>query len=359
MIVAKNIYNADGIKLLSNNVVLTSTYIRKLQTLNINSVFIKNPLFSDIEPPEIINETTRVQAIHTVSKAFKEFKTSKRINLKKFEQTANRIIREAILNRHSMVHLTDIRTHDDYTFGHSVNVCILATIVGLQAGFNPAALKVLALGSLLHDLGKTFIPNEILGKQGRLSEDEFAVVKQHSQLGYDILHQEADELSRLVPLIALQHHERYNGHGYPNGLAGDDIHQHAQIVAAVDVYDALTSDRPYHQALLPHEAYELMLSLSGSQFSPAILTNFLGQIAAYPVGTIVLLNTGQLGIVVRVFPKLQLRPTIRLLTDEYGNCYPDQPELDLTKRLTVFITKTLTDREIYELPNKLRFSACL
>jgi HD-GYP domain-containing protein (c-di-GMP phosphodiesterase class II) len=148
--------------------------------------------------------------------------------------------------------------------------------------------------------------------------------------------------------IALQHHEKYDGKGYPRGLRQDEIHEFSRIVAIVDVYDAVTSDRPYRQALLPHEAYELLLALGNQHFDPAILQVFLDKIAVYPVGTVVRLNTGDIGVVLSVEPGMQSRPTIRLIMDKHRRLYPVITTLDMRNHLTVFVDQVVEYKDLFK-----------
>ncbi|MEN6411863.1 MAG: HD-GYP domain-containing protein [Veillonellales bacterium] len=353
MTLSRNIFSADGLLLLNVGIKLTRNYISRLKKLGIASVYVDNPLLTDIEAPEIIQEETRVKAIATVKQSFSKLQTVCRIDIGELQQVANRIVDEAIQNRHTMVHLTDIRTHDDYTFGHSVNVCVLAVVTGLHLGYHTDQLRTLALGAMLHDVGKLSVPLEILNKPGRLTEDEMSIMKQHSGYGFSILQQQTDSIPLLAAHIAFQHHEKFNGTGYPRCLQGDDIHEFARIVAIADVYDALTADRPYRKCLPPHQAYEWIMVLTGQHFDPYILSVFLSHIAAYPVGTFVRLTSGEIGIVTKVLPKLSTRPQLRILTDSSGQFLSQPAELNMLEHLTLFIDKVLTDKEVYALQSQI------
>ncbi|TWH45390.1 HD-GYP domain-containing protein [Sporomusa sp. KB1] len=355
MVVARNIFSTEGVLLLRTDTVLNATQIERLQQFGLPSIYIKNP-FTDTIPygdlldtiPEVVREETRVQAVQLVNTAFQNLTVMRNLDTQQFKAISDFILDDVIKNRGAMIHLTDIRARDGYTFGHSVNVCVLATLTGVQLGYDMINLKELALGALLHDAGKMLIPQEILLKPAPLTNAERKLMEQHSGLGFDILRKHSD-----IPLvsahIAFQHHEKFDGTGYNRGLAGTNIHEYARIVAIADVYDALTSDRPYKEASLPHEAYEIMMSLANTHFDPIILQTFLNQIALYPLGSIVQLNTGDIAVVTRVIPGLQTRPTVKVVFDASGHKLKNGPEIDLARHLTTFITKVFTLTEVLQL----------
>ncbi len=358
MVLARNIFSTDGVLLLSADTVLNSAQIERLQQFNLTSVYVRNPFTDHINDsdiidtiPEVVREETRVQAVQVVHTAFQNLSANHELDTQPFKETADFLINEVIKNRGAMVHLTDIRALDGYTFGHSVNVCVLSTMTGVQMGYNIIQLKELALGALLHDTGKMLIPKEILVKPGPLTADERKVMEQHPDLGFDILRRQG-EIPLVSAHVAFQHHEKFNGKGYTRSLGGTDIHEYARIVAIADVYDAITSDRPYKEGSLPHEAYEIMMSLANTHFDPNLLRTFLNQIAIYPLDSIVRLTTGEIAVVIKVLPGMQTRPTLKVIFDTSGCRLEDGPEIDLTKHLTTFIDKIFTPSEVLELEAK-------
>ena len=355
MVLARNIFSIDGVLLLSAGTLLNLPQIERLQQFNLASVYIKNPFIDQIADsdiietiPEIVREETRVQAVQIVHSAFENLAANRELEMQPFKETADFIIDEVIKNRGAMIHLTDIRARDGYTFGHSVNVCVLATFTGMQLGYSLQQLKELSLGALLHDTGKMLIPQEILVKPGPLSADERKVMEKHAEFGFDILRRQS-EIPLVSAHIAFQHHEKFDGTGYARSLGGADIHEYARIVAIADVYDAITSDRPYKEGTLPHEAYELMISLANTHFDPRILRIFLNQIAVYPLDSVVRINTGEIALVTKVVPGLQTRPTLKIIFNADGCRLENGPEVDLTKHLTTFIDKVFSPVELLEL----------
>jgi putative nucleotidyltransferase with HDIG domain len=358
MVVARNIYSPEGVLLLSADTVLSPLQIERLQQFDLPSIYIKNPFTATITNsdlidtiPEVVREETRVQAVQIIHASFQKLAVTQKLDTGPFKAITDFILDEVIKNRGAMIHLTDIRTRDGYTFGHSVNVCALATFTGVQLGYDTTQLKELALGALLHDAGKMLVPKEILTKPGPLTEKECKIMKQHAVLGFELLRKQGD-IPLLSAHIAYQHHEKFDGSGYGRGLSGADIHEYARIVSIVDVYDALTSDRPYKEGCLPHEAYEIMMSLASTHFDPAILKQFLSQIALYPLGSIVQLNTGEIALVTKVIPGLQTRPSLKILIDASNCRLNNGPEIDLTQHLTTFISKVFTPLEVLHLDTR-------
>jgi len=198
---------------------------------------------------------------------------------------------------------------------------------------------------LLHDIGKMKISLEILNKKEPLTAQEWQTIAEHSQLGFDVLRQHKS-IPLIAAHIAYQHHENFDGTGYPQGLAGEGIHPYARIAGIADLYDAITSDRPYRPAMLPHEAYEVILGSRGNKLDPAITDIFLDHVALFPLGTVVLLDTGEMGVVSKIHPKLQARPVIKLIFDQSGQEVAGERFVDLTQQLTRFIVKVLKPQEI-------------
>lgn len=353
MVAAKSIYDADGRLLLSSGAIFTKQYIKRLTELAIWYTYIQSPLTANIEIPELLAEETKAKAVNTVKQAFEGFRNTKKIDMGQFKQVTEGIIDEVIRNPNAVYHLNDIRMYDDYTFAHSVNVCVLAVLVGAGMQYTPYQLRELGLGAILHDVGKMAIEKQILNKTKLLTESERDVMRKHPELGFEILRKYNAQLSWPAIHVAYQHQEKYNGSGYPRGLKGLEIHEYARITAIADVYDALTSDRPYRSALSPDQAYEYLLAGSGTHFDPDILREFLRHIALYPVGSLVRISTGDIGLVTHVFSGLQTRPVVRLIVNADNRIYDSVVEIDLSTQLTVFVEDTLDSVAIAALIQKV------
>ena len=349
MMTARSILGTDGRLLLAQDTVLTTAYIERMKELGVAAIYVQNPYLKDIKIPELVRDETRYVAMQAVKECFATLRDRQVFSAYAVIAAADQLVEEIVANGNVLVHLTDIRVHDDYTFAHSVNVAILSALTLLHMGYKEKDLRVATLGALLHDVGKMHIPLEILVKPGGLTTAEMDIMRQHAELGFDIL-RHGEKIPLLSAHVALQHHEKNDGTGYPRGLSGDSIHPFAQVTSIADVYDAVTSDRPYRLGMAPDQAYDLLQALSGSHFSPQALTEFFAHLATYPIGSFVCLNTGAFGIVLDVPSKLPCRPLLQLVTDETGLPLSEYVTLDLTENLTAKIMRLLTPKEISALP---------
>ena len=225
----------------------------------------------------------------------------------------------------ALLWLTHMKKRDEYTSIHCMNVCILALTFGRSMGLARQQLDMLGLGALLHDIGKMHVPLEILNKPGRLTDEEFEIVKSHSMSGYNLLRQKKDMPGEVLDIVR-SHHERINGRGYPDGLSGEFIGRLVQITSIVDVYDAITSDRCYHDGIAPHDALKNMFDWAGDNFDADLVERFIKCLGIYPIGSMVELNTGHIGIVVSASEKARLRPIILVVINKNRKRY-DVPRL--------------------------------
>jgi len=339
MKLARPICNSEGRILLGEDVVLTPKYIERLKEIGITEVFIEDEYSEGIEIKDVISHKTREEARVFVRNLFDNIKFNKKIDAGEVKRVVNNLIDELLYNKDILINLSDIKMADDYTFNHSVNVCIYSLVIGINLGYDQIKLRDLGVGTLLHDIGKTKIPAELLKKPARLTEEEYELVKKHTVYGYEIL-KNVDCISSVSAYIALCHHERFDGRGYPLGISGQDIHRFARISSVADVYDALTSDRVYKEKIKPEQAVEYLVSMSNYQFDCEIVKVFLDCIAIYPIGTGVILNTGEKGIVVDNNKNWPTRPVVRIVIDERGRRLSKFKEIDLSKDPKIFIEST-------------------
>lgn len=227
-----------------------------------------------------------------------------------------------------MVWLTHLKNRDRYTALHSLNVATLALVFGTFLEMDESELRELGLGALLHDIGKLRISLEVLNKPGKLLDDEYAVMKRHPEIGTELLKSSAGLSSDVLDIVYC-HHERALGQGYPRGLRGDDIPFYAQIVAIVDVYDALTSDRVYRDGMSPAKAMKLMHGGKGKEFDPALLEQFTRCIGLFPAGSLVELSTGEVGVVIQGNGNKAATPIMMLILDGSKRKYYPLRILDL------------------------------
>jgi putative nucleotidyltransferase with HDIG domain len=303
------------------------------------SLFFQDRALEEIiqEIPTIISIQTQKAAIQVLKKSFEDIRMGRIIEAKPIKRVVRQIIEDILANyRLAMVRLVEIRSFDDYTFSHSINVSILSAIIGIGQNMERDDLENLVLGALLHDVGKIKISPNILMKQGHLSKEEFKEVKRHTLCGWEILSRDFED-NWVIRDIARHHHERRDGKGYPDRLKGDEISRFAQAVSVADVYDALTTRRPYREAFPPYEAMRIIITLSGSGFAKEFVGTFLSMMSIYPQGSIVRLNTGEIAIVIRANKDAILRPILRLLVDRDGEKFLEKVEVDLLTQPHRFI----------------------
>lgn len=206
------------------------------------------------------------------------------------------------------VDISALKTSDEYTFKHSVDVATISMIIARNLGMSSKDVYNIGIAGLLHDMGKSKIPSEILNKPARLTDEEFAIMKQHSELGYNIL-KEKKEFHGAISLAVLQHHEKMNGTGYPFGYTSDKIVPYAKILSIADVYDALVTERPYKKSFSQRTAVEMIMSMT-AELDITAMRSFMESVILYPVDTTVSLSNGEQARVVENKPNAVLRPTV-------------------------------------------------
>jgi len=271
-----------------------------------------------------------------------DLRTSESLPLEEGGKIVDEILDSITRNYNALLGLIKLRSRDEYTYTHCINVCVLASLLAVQVGLDEETTKKIGLAGLFHDVGKAHIPDEILNKTDKLTDAEFEVMKKHPELG--IKHLSGIELPEEIISGIRDHHEKINGKGYPRGLKGDEISQTARIISIVDVYDALTSRRVYKAPMLPHQALSLMYSMKGEEFDEVMVEHFIRSQGIYPVGSVVELSSGWRGVVVQINPEKPLFPQVALVRTPLGrNMYGEV--IDLAKQSQVKITKVMTPAE--------------
>ncbi|KAB2963462.1 HD-GYP domain-containing protein [Zoogloea sp.] len=272
------------------------------------------------------------QAHKVVRTMMSDVRLGKAVSLEDAEPVVEAITGSVLRNSGALLGLIGIKNKDDYTFLHSVSVCTLMIAFGRSLGLEGDALRQGGIGGLLHDIGKMKVPDEVLNKPGRLTDAEFDLIRQHPGDGHAVL-VNTPGIGPIPLDITRHHHERLDGKGYPDRLAGDQISAMARMAAIVDVYDAITADRCYHKGMPAAEALRKMWEWSADHFDQKLLQAFMRCVGIYPVGSLVRLESGRLGVVVEQNDGSLLTPKLRVFFSTRSNGYIKPEMLDLGRKL--------------------------
>ena len=337
--------------LLRTGVAITERYRQALLDAGFNAVYINDELSSDIAVTPALSERTRATATQSLGKAFRELPASSGTRsgppaslIAELTQVADLIACEISENGQAVIALSDLAAADAYTLQHSVDVCAVGLMLAKRLFEEHGRvdyrgnrvfdrqeqwLAKLGVGLMLHDIGKMAIPQEILTKPGKLTPEEWHIVRTHPLVGLEML--SSDAISPLIKAVVRSHHERYDGGGYPIGTAGDAIPHFARIAAVADVFDAVTSERPYKPAKSQHVGHEVVNQGSGTQFDPEVVHFFNKVVAPWPPGDGITLADGRQGVVVSCPPNDLGHPLIRVAFDPQGAPI-EVEEIDLAER---------------------------
>lgn len=380
MQLARAIYNERGDVLLNFGVQLTERYLAELHQRGVRFLYVEDPDTDDVVIEEIVSERVRLMAARDLFRVYTSLQ-----QLAKPLQRASRVERRRAMQRRDFVAqvrelpgledllhdlesvieetisvetfhgITTLRAYDGYTFIHVFDETIVALLIGRRLCLRREQLRELAAGCILHDIGKVFIPKEILNKPGKLTPEELAQVREHPRLGYELLRTMRPK-EILANHVAYQHHERQDGQGYPRGLKGTNrivtdpvaarstgsIILYAEIAAVADVYDALGSDRPYRPAMAPDVVAMALREAAGTHLNREVVRAFLDILPVYPLGCEVLVRSGPhvgyRGVVVQVAPGQLDRPVVRLLYSPRGERLRKPIELDLRDDPSIVLT---------------------
>ena len=318
MRLAYGLFDSLGRTLISEGTLLTSGYIQRLNEYGFDGVYITDELSRDIHIEPAITPSLRTEGLMCVRES----------NIDKCQKIAGKIVEEILAKGKISLDLTDLRSFDDYTYAHSVNVAVIACVIGFGLKLKEEDLQDLVTAALLHDLGKLAIPQEILNKPGRLTQEEYQIMKSHALLSYEMIKERWD-LSAQIKIAVLYHHENVDGSGYPEGLEGIEQTMFTRILHVADVYDALVSRRPYKEPYSPYEASEYLMGGCGIMFDRHVVATLLKYVPLYPKGKQVCLSDGRVGIIMENSDYHNLRPVVKLF---------DGTILDLADRENLNIT---------------------
>lgn len=341
MVLESPVYSDRGKLLLNSNRTLTRSYINALKKVGVLAVHIKGiGGLDEAEAEKALSNEVKIDTLTSIQSFVERNMSAK--NFQALVLSVQNIIDEILSGKIITGGLAEISAYDSYTYSHSVDVCVLSIAIGHQMGLPRATLVNLGVGGLLHDLGKTRIPLEILNKPGKLTDDEFDEMKRHSAIGYEMACYEFEQkLEDETVNIILNHHERFDGSGYPRALRGDELSPLDMICGAADVYNSMTTDRVYRKAFPCSEAYEMILGSGDNYFSMDVVEAFAKSIMPYPLGTLVEMSDGRRACVVDANPSLPARPVVKILGTE--------DLIDLSANLSLVIKSQLSAIDVSKL----------
>ena len=319
-------HDSSGHTLLQAGTKLTPAYIASLRERGYRTVYAANELAPDLVPRDAVREETRTRATQIVRSTLdKAVRGAGQVELPVLREVVDQILIDLRGNSDFSFTVSNLRSVDEYTFVHSVNVCIYSLILGVSMAYDDVAMRQLGLGALLHDIGKMNYL-ELVARPGPLSPEEFKLLEGHTTDGYEMLRQH-DGFPLFSAHVAYQHHERLDGSGYPRGLRDEQILPFARIAAIADIFDAMTADRPYKGAMPLHEAMAIVLAQANTKLDGYLARQFSQRVAIFPAGSLVLLRNGCVAVVAEQSERGPHQPRVRVLTDRARHLLPDPHEI--------------------------------
>ena len=271
---------------------------------------------------------SRAHGIDVITNILDDLKSGHSIKVQAVRQAVNDMMASILRNPDAFFWLTRLKNKDNYAYTHCIDACGLAVAFGRHLGFSKPALEDLAVGTLLFDIGKLQLPEELLKKPGRLTDKEYSLIRRHVEFGTRMVSDMKGTNDDIISIV-LHHHERHNGSGYPHAVPGNQIPVNGRIAALVDCYDAITSERAYSSAISAYDAVQLIYEWRDKDFQVDMVEQFIQCIGLYPTGTLVELSTGEIGLVLSQNRVRRLRPKIMLVLDSKKIAYEFNPTLDL------------------------------
>jgi HD-GYP domain-containing protein (c-di-GMP phosphodiesterase class II) len=342
MILARDIVYND-LLVLSRGSKNIYKYTEKLMNLGIYYLYVEDIIGKDIEVPDAIKEETRRLCKETLRNTMNSLVNHEMNGIDDLHSSIEQIIYDITTNNITQS-LTDIRNIDEYTFSHSISTTVYALLIGKELKYSKEMLEQLAIGTMLHDIGKILIDSSILYKKETLTYEELMYVKNHVIKGYDYI-KDVPYIPEASKEIILKHHERLDGSGYPNSLKAEQLGEFSKIAGIADVFDALISDRCYRKKWKINKAFKFLLENCDTKFDADLVRVFMHNIAIYPNGSIVRVSDGRLAIVKDQNAGIPLRPVVRIFADQWGQIIPIE-EIDLLKVLSLTIIDS--ELEIYD-----------
>lgn len=317
MIVDSPLYGPNGEILCKKGTELKEKYISKISDYSIPHIYITDEASEDITISNTISQEVKNEAYRNLKKLYTAIQSGQKSIQKEMQaclDSIDKITEDVIAERIELFDLFDIKMMNEYFYQHAVNVAIISLIIGKSLSLNELELYRLAVGAYFHDVGLMFIPKEVFDKTTTYTDNDIQVMRTHPEKGYRFAKDEF-YLPMKSYLAILQHHERFDGTGYPHKKSGKDISSYGRIVAIADVYDALSSRRPYREIMSPALAYKSILQGAGTQFDPEYVKFFTTRVSPYPVGYTLKLPDKRTGVVIKNFNKTPFNPMVRIIKE--------------------------------------------
>ncbi len=317
MVLAEPVFGKFDILYASSGEILTLQLIEGLDRIDVSYVFVEDSIYKEANKPEMNEEFKQAkenydEMLNMMSSIFTDFQFLDKKVLNKVQAPMTHLIKSVTSNTSMLLRLKKLYLQDEYSLTHSIHVCLLSAMIAKWNGLRNMDIQNIALAGLFHDLGKSKIPYEILNKPGKLEPHEFSVMRRHSEIGYELAKSQDLFITSILRGI-IEHHERLDGTGYPQGLKSEQIHPYAQIIAIADVYDAMTTERSYKNSESPFVAVQIIKDLSYKQhLHPGLVNRFLKNIYRLYIGSEVVLSNGQVGEIIYINKFAPERPLIQI-----------------------------------------------
>lgn len=323
-----NIFNMEGQCLYTAGTKLEQPVLERLIQLGYQSLLINDSQDMGIDAKPLVSDGQRLSTVKLMHKIFQSLRgktdvaTAPELDMKAIFEACNAIVDEVAMGqRGRVIDIPLVKSPEDYGAEHAVQTAILSAYVGARLGFNLMTLRDLVVGGILHDIGECFLPDKVVNKKGKYEPTDIVTMQQHGVMGFKYLLRFSD-IKATSRAVTIQHHERFSGKGYPKGLAASQIHQYSAVVGACEVFDAMTSDRPYqprHPAIV---ALGTLMASKEPQFPPELREIFPHLFAPFPIGTWVTLSDGRAGLIKSVPKESPARPDVKVLFDNLCQSIP-------------------------------------
>lgn len=340
-LVACNITDVEGRMLLAQGMTVKKSYLNKLNTAGISAIYIEDEISEGIQIEQLLCDETKHTAKVAIETEMNRFFKKREIDFAFISKITNTIMDEILNNRTQLLSAKDIKLKDEYLFSHSVNVCAITVFLCAKLGMEQSRILSIGAGAMLHDFGKLLVSDEILKKEGSLTEEELAEVQSHPLLGYEALKEDIT-INPITKMVVYMHHEKMDGSGYPNSFSADKIHESARLVSVCNTFDSMSSDKVYRKAYSVPDVIEYLSSLSGMYFDKKFVDAFIKNVPMFPPGTVVLLSNGLVGIVMESNSSHLSRPLLRIIYNTKNKIkYGSNNYLDLMQDLSVKIEREI------------------